>query len=70
MQTDSLDPDKITEHLATKRIGRKVVVFKSTQSTNSIAAEYAKNIENDGLSLPSHATIIAVNPYPALIVSG
>lgn len=46
---DRLDPDKITENLATERIGRKVIVFKSTQSTNNIAAEYAQNIENDGM---------------------
>lgn len=46
---DRLDPDKITENLKTKRIGREVLVFKSTASTNDIAAEYAKNPENDGL---------------------
>ena len=47
--TDRLDPDKITENLKTKRIGKKVLVYKSTASTNNIAAEYAKNPENDGL---------------------
>lgn len=46
---DRLDPDKITENLKTKRIGREVLVFKATASTNDIAAEYAKNSENDGL---------------------
>jgi len=46
---DSLDPDKIKAHLKTKRIGQKVLVYDSTSSTNDIASEYAKNIENDGL---------------------
>ena len=46
---DRLDPDKITANLKIKLIGRSVVVFESTSSTNDIAAEYAKNIDNDGL---------------------
>ena len=48
-QTDVLDPDKIKANLKTKCIGREVIVYKSTSSTNDIAAEYAKNIENDGM---------------------
>jgi len=44
-----LDPDKITAGLKTKRIGRKVLVYDSTSSTQTIAAEYARNRENDGL---------------------
>lgn len=44
-----LDPDKITANLKTKRIGRKVLVYDSTSSTQTIAAEYARNKENDGL---------------------
>jgi len=47
--TDSLDPDKIKTNLKTKRIGTKILVYDSTTSTNDIAAEYAKNKENDGL---------------------
>ena len=47
--TDPLDPDKIKANLGTKRIGKNVLVYKSTSSTNDIAAEYAKNKENDGL---------------------
>ena len=47
--TDSLDPDKIKTHLETKRIGKDVLVYKSTSSTNDIAAEYAKNRKNDGM---------------------
>ncbi len=46
---DALDPDKIKAHLKTKRIGKEVVVFSSTSSTNDIAAEYARNKKNDGL---------------------
>ena len=46
---DALDPDKIKSHLRTSRIGKKLVVYNSTASTNDIAAEYAKNKENDGL---------------------
>ena len=44
-----LDPDKITANLKTRRIGRKVLVYDSTSSTQTIAAEYARNRENDGL---------------------
>jgi BirA family biotin operon repressor/biotin-[acetyl-CoA-carboxylase] ligase len=47
--SDKLDPDKIQSDLKTKRIGRKVLVYDSTTSTNDIAAEYAKNIDHDGL---------------------
>lgn len=47
--TDALDPDKIKP--ATKRIGRKILVYDSTASTNDIAAEYAKSVENDGLAI-------------------
>ncbi|MBW8042281.1 MAG: biotin--[acetyl-CoA-carboxylase] ligase [Planctomycetes bacterium] len=48
-QTDLLGPDKIQENLKTRRIGRKILVYDSTSSTNDIAAEYAKNKNNDGL---------------------
>jgi BirA family biotin operon repressor/biotin-[acetyl-CoA-carboxylase] ligase len=46
---DLLDPDKIQANLKTKRIGKKVLVYKSTSSTNDIATEYAKSKNNDGL---------------------
>jgi len=49
LKTDPLDPDKIKANLKTSRIGRKVVVFDRTASTNDIAAEYAGNPQNDGL---------------------
>ena len=44
-----LDPDKITANLKTRRVGRKVLVYDSTASTQTIAAEYARNRDNDGL---------------------
>ncbi|HUS72778.1 MAG TPA: biotin--[acetyl-CoA-carboxylase] ligase [Sedimentisphaerales bacterium] len=48
-KTDQLDPDKIKGNLKTNRIGKKVLVYNRTSSTNDIAAEYAKNKKNDGL---------------------
>ena len=44
-----LDSDKIKANLKTKRIGRKILIYDSTSSTNDIAAEYARNKQNDGL---------------------
>jgi len=44
-----MDPDKITTNLRTKRIGKKIVVYDSTSSTQVIAFEYAKNRDNHGL---------------------
>ena len=44
-----LDPDKIKANLKTKRIGGKILVYDSTSSTNDVAAEYARNKQNDGL---------------------
>ncbi len=46
-ESDHLDPDKIKVN--TKRIGRKIIVYNSTSSTNDIAAEYAKDKKNHGL---------------------
>lgn len=46
---DRLDPDRIQANLKTKRIARKVLVYDRTASTNDIAAEYARNPDNDGL---------------------
>ncbi len=46
---DRLDPDLIRANLKTQRIGRKVLVYDRTSSTNDIAAEYARNPDNDGL---------------------
>jgi BirA family biotin operon repressor/biotin-[acetyl-CoA-carboxylase] ligase len=47
--TDLLDPDKIKSNLRTKRIGREILVYNSTSSTQKIAADYARNKVNDGL---------------------
>jgi len=47
--SDVLDPDKIALNLKTTRIGRKILVYSSTTSTNDVAAEYARNKKNDGL---------------------
>lgn len=44
-----LDPDLIRAHLRTTRVGKKILVYEKTASTNDIAAEYAKNPENSGL---------------------
>ncbi len=49
LRRDELDPDKIKVNLKTKRIGRKILVYNRTSSTQAIAAEYAKNKGNDGL---------------------
>jgi len=50
-KNDRLDPDKIKANLKTKRIGKQILVYDRTSSTNDIAAEYAKNKENDGLAV-------------------
>jgi BirA family biotin operon repressor/biotin-[acetyl-CoA-carboxylase] ligase len=50
-KTDLLDPDKITANLKTRRIGKKVLVYNSTSSTNDVAAEYAKNKKNNGMAI-------------------
>ncbi|MGD8786991.1 MAG: biotin--[acetyl-CoA-carboxylase] ligase [Phycisphaerales bacterium] len=44
-----LDPDIIKANLKTKRIGRKIVVYDSTSSTNDVARRYAQDKVNDGL---------------------
>ena len=48
---DPLDSDKIRANLKTKHIGREILVYNRTSSTNDIAAEYAKNKKNHGLSI-------------------
>jgi BirA family biotin operon repressor/biotin-[acetyl-CoA-carboxylase] ligase len=48
---DRLDPDLIQANLRAERIGRKVVVFEQTSSTNDIAAQYAGNPDHDGLAV-------------------
>jgi BirA family biotin operon repressor/biotin-[acetyl-CoA-carboxylase] ligase len=46
-----LDPDKIKANLKTSRIGRKILVYNSTTSTNDVAGQYANNKDNDGLAI-------------------
>ncbi len=50
-KTDPLDFDKIKANLKTKHIGRKILIYNRTSSTNDIAAEYAKNKKNHGLAI-------------------
>jgi len=51
VKNDLLDPDKIKANLNTRRIGKKILVYNSTSSTNDIAAEYAVNKSNDGIAI-------------------
>ena len=44
-----LDIDQIEAARESSRIGKKIVLFQSTASTNDIAWEYAVNVDNDGL---------------------
>ena len=46
-----LDIDQIEAARENSRIGKKIVLFQSTASTNDIAWEYAANLENDGPSV-------------------
>ncbi|MBN2138196.1 MAG: biotin--[acetyl-CoA-carboxylase] ligase [Sedimentisphaerales bacterium] len=48
---DRLDPDKIKANLDGAYVGRKVVVFNSTASTNDIAAEYSRDKSNNGMAI-------------------
>ena len=48
---DLLEPDRIRSGLNTRYVGSKIIVYKSTSSTNDIAAEYAKNKNNNGLTV-------------------
>ena len=50
-QAEPLDVDEILSNLQTKRIGRKVVVFNSTSSTNDAARRYISDKNNDGMTI-------------------
>jgi BirA family biotin operon repressor/biotin-[acetyl-CoA-carboxylase] ligase len=52
---DSLDVDIIEEGLSPAIVGSRVLVYKSTSSTNDIAWEYARNPINDGLAVFSES---------------
>ena len=51
MTLPKLDKDKISSNLTTKYIGSEILVYKETASTQSVAAEYAKNENNHGLAI-------------------
>ncbi|NLH40600.1 MAG: biotin--[acetyl-CoA-carboxylase] ligase, partial [Planctomycetes bacterium] len=46
---DRLDPDLIRANLKTKRIGRSVLVYERTASTNDVAGQCARGADSDGL---------------------
>jgi BirA family biotin operon repressor/biotin-[acetyl-CoA-carboxylase] ligase len=46
-----LSVDDIKANLKTKVIGRKIVIYESTSSTNDAAAGYAKEGKNNGLTI-------------------
>ncbi len=50
-KTDLLDVDVIEADIGTKLVGTRVLVYKSTASTNDIAWEYAANKANSGLAV-------------------
>ena len=50
-ELELLDVDKIQSNLKTKRIGRKILVFNSTSSTNDLAKRYAVDKNCNGLAI-------------------
>ena len=50
-EIERLDVDEIQANLKTKRIGRKILVFNSTSSTNDIARRYIKDKNCDGVTI-------------------
>jgi len=51
LKRDQLDADAIKADLHTAGIGKEILVFKSTASTNDIVWEYAANRQNNGLCI-------------------
>jgi BirA family biotin operon repressor/biotin-[acetyl-CoA-carboxylase] ligase len=51
MDSCPLSADEIKANLKTRRIGKKILVYNSTSSTNDVAAEYATDERNDGLAI-------------------
>ena len=51
LKRDQLDIDAIKANLYTAGIGKEILIFKSTASTNDIAWEYAANRQNNGLCI-------------------
>jgi len=50
-ERDRLDADAIRQNLSTKLVGRDIVVFDSTTSSNDIAWQCARNRNNNGLTI-------------------
>lgn len=48
-RSDQLDVDAIKANLHTAGLGKEILIFKSTGSTNDVAWEYATNQNNSGL---------------------
>jgi len=46
---DPLDPDLIRANLKTRRIGRSLLVYERTASTNDVAGHCARGADSDGL---------------------
>lgn len=46
-----LDHDTITDHLKTRHLGQKLVLFQSTASTSDIAREYLNDLRAHGLTI-------------------
>ena len=62
---DLLDPDKITANLKTKRIGKKVLVYDSTSSTNDIAAYMDERLIHETISGTGRIMAWADDPFDA-----
>jgi BirA family transcriptional regulator, biotin operon repressor / biotin---[acetyl-CoA-carboxylase] ligase len=50
-EIDKLDVDEIQANLKTRRIGRKILVFNNTSSTNDAARRYIASKNSDGLTI-------------------
>ena len=48
---DQLSADMIEYGLGTRRVGRKVLVYETTESTNDVAWHYAAEKDYDGLAV-------------------
>ena len=51
MDSCLLSADEIKANLKTRRVGKKILVYDSTSSTNDVAAEYATDKRNDGMAI-------------------
>ncbi|HIJ67353.1 MAG TPA: biotin--[acetyl-CoA-carboxylase] ligase [Planctomycetes bacterium] len=51
LKSDQLDVDAIKSSLQTAGLGKEILIYKATTSTNDIAWEYAANRKNNGLCI-------------------